>query len=103
MTLAVCFKCGSQKVGAFCPCPDCGQEPKTEDELAVSMVMTDHYFDQASLDRMSELTRRNGKPSDSVFESQGHVLKLIRRCLPLIPTIERLLDEEFDQDDVQEP
>jgi hypothetical protein len=42
MTTAVCFRCGKLKFGAFCPC-ECGAMPQTEDELAISLAMTDHY------------------------------------------------------------
>jgi hypothetical protein len=50
MTRAVCFKCGAIKFGAFCPCPECGDVPATEDDLALSLAMSDHYFDMATLD-----------------------------------------------------
>lgn len=43
MTVAVCFKCGEIKFGAWVPCKNCGAEPRTEDDYAVSVVMSDHY------------------------------------------------------------
>ena len=46
MTTAVCYKCGALKFGAFTPCGKCQSAPSTEDELALSMGMTDHYFDK---------------------------------------------------------
>lgn len=49
MTQAVCFKCGAIKFGAFCPCPACNATPEAEDDLVISLAMTDHYFDVKTL------------------------------------------------------
>jgi len=53
MTIAVCFKCGNLKKGAFNPCKKCNACPKNEEELALSLVMTDHYFNLPSLEQLS--------------------------------------------------
>ena len=53
MTTAVCFKCGEIKFGAFIVCTGCKSEPITEDELVLSLVMTDHYFGINALRNMS--------------------------------------------------
>lgn len=52
MTQAVCFKCGEMKHGAFTDCPHCGGRPVTDDELVLSLAMTDHYFDLATMKQM---------------------------------------------------
>jgi hypothetical protein len=57
MTQAVCFRCGVIKFGAFVPCSDCGAMPDNEDDLALSLAMTDHYFDMPTLQRMGESIR----------------------------------------------
>ena len=44
MTVAICFACGEFKVGAFTPCPTCGAEPASDEELAHSLALTDHYL-----------------------------------------------------------
>ena len=44
MTMAICFKCGKMKFGAFTQCPECNGEPKTDDEFVISLVMTDHLY-----------------------------------------------------------
>ena len=85
MTIAVCFKCGQKKIGAFLPCPNCGKVPKTDEELAVSLAMTDHYFDKADLDKMSEATRRNGKAPELSRETQQQMVEAIRRLRPMLP------------------
>jgi hypothetical protein len=54
MTQAVCYRCGVIKFGAFVPCPDCGAMPDNEDDLALSLAMTDHYIDMPTLRRMGE-------------------------------------------------
>lgn len=61
MTMAVCFKCGVIKFGAFVPCPECSGFPQTEDDLALSLAMTDHYFDMPTLEQMGASVR-DGKP-----------------------------------------
>ena len=44
MTIAICIKCGSKKFGAFNSCDTCKYRPTAPDDLAKSMVFTDHYF-----------------------------------------------------------
>ena len=57
MTRAVCVKCGAQKIGALTWCPNCkfqpGNDPDNLDDL-YSMILSDHSFDAAELDRFSE-------------------------------------------------
>ena len=60
MTDAVCFNCGEIKFGAFVHCPGCGVKPKTDDELALSLGITDHYFDISTLKKIG-LSIREGK------------------------------------------
>ena len=42
MTQAVCFHCGDMKWGAFSGCEKCGSEPRSDDELMLSLMLTDH-------------------------------------------------------------
>lgn len=44
MTQAVCFHCGDLKWGAFNGCENCGSRPKSDDELMLSIMLTDHNF-----------------------------------------------------------
>jgi hypothetical protein len=78
MTIAVCFQCGAQKFGAFCPCGECRAVPQTEDELALSLAMTDHYFDQQTLDQMGAAVR-DGKPPHLSPETREGLLASLRR------------------------
>ncbi len=61
MTMAVCFRCGAIKFGALLPCPGCAAVPTSEDDLALSMAMTDHFFDAPTLERMGADVR-GGRP-----------------------------------------
>ena len=62
MTQATCFKCGEIKHGAFTPCPHCDQQPVTDDELVISLIMTDHYYDLTTLKQMGASIAENGAP-----------------------------------------
>lgn len=61
MTVAVCYKCGGMKQGAFVPCTACGHRPSDRDSLALSLALTDHYLDAAKLEKFAARIRA-GKP-----------------------------------------
>jgi len=75
MTKAVCFQCGHLKFGSFLPCDQCQAKPQTDDELIVSMAMSDHYFDQPTMESMGEYIKENGHPPQLDPESE----KVFRR------------------------
>lgn len=52
MTVAVCWKCGEMKWGAFNACPKCKAAPSSEDDMAISLAMSDHYFDKPTMEQM---------------------------------------------------
>jgi hypothetical protein len=54
MTQAVCIFCGSRKFGAFSVCDNCATEPNDEDQLAKSMLLTDHFYSLEELDEIGE-------------------------------------------------
>ena len=71
MTLAVCIQCGAMKVGALIPCRECQFDPEENEDKAKSMVLTDHYFSQTELEKISEHIRVGEKvtyPQDMVDE-----------------------------------
>ncbi len=70
MTNAVCFQCGHLKFGSFLACDQCQAKPQTDEELIVSLAMSDHYFDHATLDSMGEYTKENGHPPQLDPESE---------------------------------
>lgn len=61
MTQAVCFNCGEIKFGAYLVCDKCGKTPHTDDELILSLAMSDHYF---KIDDLLQIGRdvKNGTP-----------------------------------------
>lgn len=79
MTIAICFSCGKIKFGGYLPCPSCKLEPKQEDELVYSLVLTDHYFDRATLEQISQ-AMQSGHPRPSLPADQyEQVLETIRK------------------------
>jgi hypothetical protein len=78
MTTAVCFRCGELKFGAFCPCDKCGETPASDDELVLSLAMTDHYFDKATLEEMGQKVRE-GDPPHLDPESREQLLQVLRQ------------------------
>ena len=54
MTLAICWKCGAQKVGALTWCSACNQLPTLPEDQAKSLLLSDHYRDAAELARLGE-------------------------------------------------
>lgn len=77
MTMAVCFKCGVVKFGAFVPCPKCSAIPQTEDDFALALAMTDHYFDRATLDQMGAAIR-DGHPLHLEPKTHAQLIATIR-------------------------
>ncbi len=74
MTQAVCFKCGELKHGAFTDCPHCGARPVTDEDLVISLAMTDHYFDLATMKQMGAAVAE-GKPPHLDEKSRQDLLK----------------------------
>ena len=54
MTTAVCYKCGAIKLGCWTTCDRCRVSPSSEDELVVSMALSDHFLNSRALLRLSE-------------------------------------------------
>ena len=49
MTKTICFKCGAFKFGAFNQCFACYGEPLEDDEILISLVLTDHDLSEEEL------------------------------------------------------
>jgi hypothetical protein len=77
MTTAVCFKCGKLKFGAFLPCEACSAVPHDEEEIAISLAITDHYFDLPTLKQIGT-SITNGKPPQLDEQTHAEMLALIR-------------------------
>ncbi len=60
MTTAICYNCGKFKTSAFIPCYQCGAIPKQDDDIILSLALTDHFFDRNTLTNLGE-TIQNGE------------------------------------------
>ena len=49
MTAAVCFKCGSEKSGPLVACQSCRTTPEAPQELALSLVLSEHLSSKTQL------------------------------------------------------
>lgn len=73
MGMAICFKCGSEKSGALLACAACGTTPRSNIELALSLVLTDHLSSKTQLAHYSHELRNHLKlsvPSDALAQAQ---------------------------------
>ena len=77
MTAAICIKCGEFKLGAWTACPKCRALPRTEDERALALAMTDHYFDHATLEQMAQSVRE-GRPPHLDPETRKRIVRELR-------------------------
>jgi hypothetical protein len=81
MTIAVCFKCGSMKWGAFNPCEKCGASPQNDDGLALSLALNDHYFDKDRLEQIGGNICK-GKPVHLDPGTRANMLKMMQSLPP---------------------
>ena len=98
MTVAVCWKCGEMKRGAFNPCPKCKAAPRSEDDLAVSLAMSDHYFDKPKLELMGADIAA-GKPLQLAPETRRNLIKVLRdgaAVLPMFKDAPRAADIDYE-------
>jgi len=87
MTMAVCFNCGEMKFGAFVDCKKCNAKPTTDDDRALSLVMTDHYFEMEALKELGARIK-NGEEITLGEEEKQRIIELLH---------EPEDSEEFDQ------
>ena len=84
MTVAVCYKCGTLKAGAFNPCRQCGSHPREKDDLALSLLLTDHYFDPPTLEKMGNSIKA-GVKLDLAPETQTKMNPAIDEIARILP------------------
>jgi len=63
MTLAICVRCGQEKVGALTPCSSCGFLPRSFEDLAKSITLSDRHYDREALWHIADRIR-SGKSFD---------------------------------------
>ena len=101
MTVAVCWNCGEMKWGAFNPCPKCKAAPGSEDELAVSLVLSDHYQDKPTMERIG-MDIAAGQPAVLDPETRLDCIKNIRD-MGLYPDAARATDIDYTPPPVEKP
>ena len=90
MTIAVCFKCGAAKWGAFNSCDQCGASPHSEDDLALSMLLSDHYFDETGRKELSAAIAA-GNPPRLDEETRRKVILALRK-IGMFPRAQKATD-----------
>ncbi|MCB0229609.1 MAG: hypothetical protein KDH90_10845, partial [Anaerolineae bacterium] len=73
MGIAICFKCGSDKSGALLACAGCGTTPRSNGELALSLILTDHFSSKTQLAHYSHELHNHLKlsvPSEALAQAQ---------------------------------
>lgn len=51
------------KLDTFTKCPHCGVRPATNDELVLSLAMTDHYFDLTTMKQIGAAVAEGEPPN----------------------------------------
>ena len=88
MTVAICLRCGSEKHGALTLCPKCKFVPGTDEDMACSLALTDHYFDREKL-RQIGLDITVGKRPQLAPRTKEMLIKTIRES-----GVSRMLKQE---------
>lgn len=78
MSISVCFKCGTTKLEPACPCTKCRTTPASEDELAVSMALTDTLMSNDELHDIAG-TIAAGKPYKLEPELRTRMIVALRK------------------------
>lgn len=63
MTISLCFKCGAQKLAALAECNVCRTSPRADDELALSLVLSEHLSSNGQLSNYGHEIRNHLKLS----------------------------------------
>lgn len=63
MTKSICFKCGAEKFGALTQCGSCHATPGDEDDLALSLVLSEHLSSRTQLEVLAHEIRSHLKLS----------------------------------------
>ncbi len=82
MTVAICVKCGTTKHGSWTPCRACGHSPFGEDELAWSIILSDHHLSAEQLEGVSQLIATTGRMPNIDPDFWNSELASIRKSAP---------------------
>ena len=86
MTLAICIRCGHEKLGALTPCPSCNFLPESSEDRAKSITLSDHNCDAEALRQISDRIR-SGEPfqfdNDAIAQMAVELIALDDLKMPL--------------------
>lgn len=92
MTVAVCIRCGSQKVGAWTYCSGCRFEPSTNVEKAQSVILSDHHISPEDLEKVAAQLR-----AGQAFEYPPEIVDGYLEQLKLHPNLDKEVGKFFLQ------
>jgi hypothetical protein len=84
MARAICFKCSDNKPSALGACPRCGTYPTSDDELALSMMLSEDVLPADQLDHAANLIH-SGQRITLPLELQTTLLTAIRTARSSAP------------------
>src|SRR5262249_14916189 len=94
MVNAICFRCGSGKTTPLSKCPCCGRLPASDEQLALSLMLTPTFLSSAELSQASG-TLKGGRlvtvPSHLRSRVQAAVRQAKRHGVPVSPVARRQL------------
>lgn len=62
MPRAICFSCGGTKSSALVPCPLCRSCPEADDDLILSLAMSDRHLDEVGMEATARCIREGKRP-----------------------------------------
>jgi hypothetical protein len=79
VTIAICIKCGECKFGAFFNCEHCGQSPASAKELAISILLSDHYYPIKELEEIGAEIAKTGNLPIFAERQQAKMISTIEK------------------------
>jgi hypothetical protein len=76
MAIAICYNCGEIKSDAFVPCENCSKLPEKEDDLVLSLAMTDLYLSNDKLEELGFKIKK-GETISLGAKTENHLRKIV--------------------------
>lgn len=54
---ALCFHCGKMKIEPMGSCPHCGKSPNSDEDLVLSVVLSDYFYSKETLEKMGDFIK----------------------------------------------
>ena len=109
MCFSICYKCGSPKKGLLTPCPQCKEIPISDDDPAISLILSTHIKSTAELLEysvvtfpMNEVATVTGAKEDNEVEALRKEVAELKEKLEEKTELETLDNIDYDQDDIEQ-